>query len=47
MNNEEELKRVQCPRCNWLLFKASEKAKGEIECKCVHCKNVVKVDLKS
>lgn len=43
----EEMNRIQCPKCNWLLFKCKPETKGQIECKCVHCKNVVKVDLKS
>lgn len=37
---------IKCPICNKVLFIKDRKTKGEIEIRCLRCKNISKIELK-
>lgn len=39
--------KVMCPICNKRIFDIKNRASGEIEIKCPHCRNVISVELNS
>ena len=39
--------KVMCPICNKRVFDIKQRASGEIQIKCPHCRNVISVELKS
>lgn len=37
---------IKCPICNKVLFIKSKNVEGEIEIRCLRCKNISKIELK-
>lgn len=37
---------IKCPICNKVLFIKDKEVNGEIEIKCLRCKNINKIELK-
>jgi phage FluMu protein Com len=40
-------RKVMCPICNRRVFDIKERASGEIEMKCPHCRNIISIPLNS